>query len=361
MLERVATVRFLAPSFLPIPLWVSAPLLPEDVDLVFTTGRTSLMFAALAVARSRKPIRLVAGVFSQWEYCIDDGSQKHSLAAELVSQLGASNMVFCTEGCRSDHAAVLGSSYASALVSPLLVDLPAPRATAAREVGAPLRVLSVARLVPFKTSNLQMPAVLAELQARGVEATWTLYGTGGERAAIEDAIARAGVTDRVFLAGNLPYSKLHDTIAAADVYVGGGTTIIEASAMGVPALVALDENPQPTSPGFFADTTGDYTSDAAPGSELVPITDLLELLARAEPEDFVDISARARARAARYNVANAPYEMETIARTARAIRLALPFGFQIRFAMGSLQDIFIFVVARLMPVIGRLPQAKRRR
>jgi glycosyltransferase involved in cell wall biosynthesis len=361
MLEQVATVRFLAPSFLPVPLWVSAPSFPEDVDLVFTTGRTSLLFAASAAARARIPVRLVAGVFSQWEYSVDDGSQKHTLAAGLISQLGSSNMVFCTEGCRNDHAAALGPAYASALVSPLLVELPGARSTPARQLAAPLRIVSVGRLVPFKTSNQQMPTVLAELKARGIEATWTLYGTGEELSAIEAAIARAGVVDNVVLAGILPYSKLHDTIAASDVYIGGGTTIIEASAIGVPALVALDENPQATSPGFFADTTGDYTSDAAPDTELVPIVDLLEQLARMGPEDIAAVKARSRARAARYDVANAPAELETIARTAKAVLPTLPCAFQIRFAMGSFQDIFSFFIARLMSIMGRRPEAKRRR
>lgn len=361
MLEEVATVRFLAPSFLPIPLWVSAPSLPEDIDLVFTTGRTSLLFAAFAAARGRKAVRLVAGVFSQWEYCVDDGSQKHVLAAELIRQLGVSNMVFCTEGCRNDHAAVLGPVYNSALISPLLVELPPPRSRAPRDSGAPLHIVSVARLTPFKTSNLQMPAVLAELQDRGIEATWTLYGAGEEQPAIEAAIKRAGVADRAFLAGNLPYSKLHDAIASADVYIGGGTTIVEASAMGVPALVALDENPQPTSPGFFANTSGDYTSDAAPGFELFAIADLLERLARSQPEEVATLASRSRARASRYDVKNAVNEIEAIVHTATAVLPTLPFGFQIRFALGSLREVVSFVVARGTLLFGvRLPTRRFR-
>lgn len=361
LLESVATVEFLTPFFLPVPLWVGTSPLPSDVDLVFTTGRTSLLFAASAAARSRKPVRLVAGVFSQWEYSVDDGSQKHALAADLIGQLGACNMVFCTEGCRNDHAAALGQAYASALVSPLLVELPVGRAKPAREPGAPLKIVSVGRLVPFKTSNQQMPAALAELLARGIQATWTLYGTGEEQAVIEAEIMRLKVADRACLAGNLPYTKLHDAIAAADVYVGGGTTIIEASAMGVPALVALDENPEPTSPGFFYDTVGDYTSDAAPGAELFRFVDLLEQMGRSSPEDIAAVSVRARERASRYDVSKAPDELEIITRTAKAILPVLPLAFQVRFAIGSLQDIFSFALGRLMSMVGDRKQAKRRR
>lgn len=327
-LQALVQVRFLTPRWMAYPIMVRSPDLPDDVDMVFTTGRLALFFAAQSCVRIARPVRLVAGVFSQWEYVENPRDPKSTLAGALVDQLGPRNMVFCTEGSRTDHVASLGHAYSASLVSPLLVDLPAARPRAPRRAGDPLQIVSVSRLVNFKTSNLQMAEVVARLNAAGVPARWTLYGDGPERGKIEETIGAAGAQAYVALPGPVPYTDLPRVISAADVYVGGGTTLIEASALGVPALVAQDSNPEPTSPGFLCDRDGVYTSDISDDDVLTPIVDHLARFAAMDEDQAQALSERSRRKAQSYGVQQARTEYEAIYRQAEPIRVALPASFQ---------------------------------
>lgn len=345
-LQATVRVRFLTPGWLPYPIFIGSPELPADVDMVFTTGRTALFCAARACALARRPMRLIAGVFSQWEYVINPRDPKSRLASDLVDQLGPANMVFCTEGSRADHVASLGDSYLASLVSPLLVDLPASAARTPRISGSPLRIVSVSRLVNFKTSNLQMAEVVARLNASGVPARWTLYGGGPEREKIEASVKAAGAEAFVSLQGPVPYTELSRVIGEADIYIGGGTTLIEASALGVPALVAQDSNPEPTSPGFLCDREGVFTSDVSDHDILVPIFDHIVRFAELDETGVKALSDRSRRKAELYGSPQARSEYEKMYQRGEPVRVTLPPGFQLRYFLGTFAEAARAVLGR---------------
>lgn len=334
-LQTVANVRFLTPKWLPYPLFVWSPALPAGADVVFTTGRLALFFAAMACARARRSARLIAGVFSQWEYVPNRRDMKSRLAHELVEKLGPRNMVFCTEGARADHTAALGEVYRDSLVSPLLVDLPQAKPRPAKPAGRPLQIVSVSRLVNFKTSNTQMPGVVAALNAAGIPAHWTLYGDGPEKEKIAASIAAAGAQGFVSLPGPVPYSELPGVIERADVYVGGGTTLVEASALGVPALVARDSNAEATSPGFFCERAGVFTSDISDDDVLEPFIDHITRFAHLDQAGVDDLSERSRRKAELYGAGQALNEYQAMQRIAEPVAVALPRWFQARYAVAT--------------------------
>jgi glycosyltransferase involved in cell wall biosynthesis len=347
ILQEVADVTFVASSALRYPAWVHSPDIPDTAQLIFTTGRLSLLFAAHACARTQRPIRLVAGVFSQWEYCSDDSNLKSALAADILRQIGPLNMVFCTEGCRRDHQARFGDGLASSLVSPLLIDLPAATAPEHPKVSDLLQIVSVSRLVSFKTSNRQMPDIIRQLGDRGVDAYWTHYGDGPDRKAIETAIEKAGVESRTVLAGAVPYSELYKCIARADLYIGGGTTLIEAAALGIPALVALDENPFPTSPGFFSDRKGHFTSDASGDEVTESFVDYIERFSKLPFAEIVEYRRKSIQRARQYSTDNSTKEISTIIKKSRALCIKIPSLFQFKYFWSNMSEIFFTFLVRI--------------
>lgn len=334
-LQLVAEVRVLAPKWLAYPLWISAPELPEDADLVFTTGRLALIFAAHACASADRSVRLIAGVFSQWEYMVAAWDKKSLLANALVEQIGPANMVFCTDGCRVDHAKSLGESYLMSLVSPLLVDLPTAPPRESRSTGAPFKIVTVSRLVSFKTSNLQMPELVARLNASGTPTHWTLYGEGPERGLIEAAVKAAGAEAFITLESAVPYADLPRVMRGADLYIGAGSTLVEASALGVPALVALDTNPEPTTPGLLCDRPGVFTSDASDADVLTPIFDYVTTLSKLGPEAARELSRRSRQRVERYGTSQARLEYDNMLDHVAPVKIVLPFWFQLSYLVAT--------------------------
>lgn len=333
----VVPVRFLT-RVSPVPLLPTAPDAPADVDLIFTTGRLSLIFGALSLEK-RDKARLVAGVFSQWEFSGETDDYKSRISESILAQIGTRNVVFCTEGCRTTHRAALGEAVDQSHVSPLLVDLPEAGSNGPpRPPGEPIHLVSVGNFTPFKTYHFTLPAVVRDLRAAGVKLRWTLFGDGDELERVKRAVAEAGVEDVVTLAGRIPYERFHEEVGKADLYVGAGTTLIEASALGVPSLVALDDNPEATTPGYFCDRRGTYTSDLAGDERLVTFADAIAAFAAMSPDERSDLRQRSIGAAATYSIARAEEEMETIYATARPVRPRITWAMKLVYFRGVLGE-----------------------
>lgn len=334
----VVPVRFLT-RLAPLPVMPKAPSAPQAVDLIFTTGRLSLIFGALSLRRPRKA-RLVAGVFSQWEFSGEAQDYKSRIANDVIAQIGTRNVVFCTEGCRASHEHALGAEVSESHISPLLVELPeaSPAHQVRREAGAPVQIVSVGNFTPFKTYHFTLPAVIRDLRAAGVKLHWTVFGEGPERERARRTIAEAGVGDLVTLAGRVPYDQFRERVSAADLYIGSGTTLIEASALGVPSLVALDENPDATTPGFFCDRRGIYTSDMAGDERLVPFAEAIAAFAAMSEGERADLRERSIRSAEIYSIARAEEEMKTIFDVAAPVRPRIRMRMKLLYVWGVLNE-----------------------
>ena len=336
--REVVPVRFLS-SLTPAPPLPIAPAAPADVDLIFTTGRLALIFGALSL-RGQDEVRLVTGVFSQWEFLGETEDYKSRISQNLLAQIGAPNIVFCTEGCRTWHEPVLGPEVKGSHVSPLLIELPEARPSSRpdRRAGDPVQIVSVGNFTPFKTYHFTLPFVLRDLRSAGVKVHWTVFGDGLEFERTRRIVAEAGVEDLVTLAGRVPYERFHEEVRKADLYIGAGTTLIEVSALGVPSLVALDDNPDATTPGYFCDRRGIYTSDVAGDECLVPFAEAIAAFAAMSESERADLSERSVRSASIYSIARAEEEIETIHALAKPVRPRVSFRMKLLYVWGILSE-----------------------
>lgn len=101
------------------------------------------------------------------------------------------------------------------------------------------RIVSVGRLSPMKEYNLYMIDVVARLRQQGHPVTWTVYGEGEFRDAMRARIHALGLSGAIELKGGLPYARFAEAMKNAHIFVGMGTSAIEAAMCGVPSIVAL--------------------------------------------------------------------------------------------------------------------------
>ncbi len=104
-----------------------------------------------------------------------------------------------------------------------------------------LEIVSVGRLVEFKSYNRHIPIIVADLLQKGVDLCWTVWGDGDDRDCIEGLIKNYNLEGRVRLMGALPYSKFPSAISSADIFVGMGTAALEAAGMGIPTICCVDQ------------------------------------------------------------------------------------------------------------------------
>jgi glycosyltransferase involved in cell wall biosynthesis len=67
---------------------------------------------------------------------------------------------------------------------------------------------------------------------------------------------RSGISDRVTFTGAVSYGELPKVYRNADIFVGMGTTVLEAAAQGVPVIIAEAYTRQFRTPGLFSRQAG---------------------------------------------------------------------------------------------------------
>ncbi len=117
----------------------------------------------------------------------------------------------------------------------------------------PLKIVTVGRFVDFKTYNLYMLRVVRSLLDQGKEVIFDLYGYGPLKPEMEALVQELNLQSVVSFKGPLPYSQFDDTVCQYDLFVGSGTAIIQASALGVPSIVGVENTLQPKTYGYFSD------------------------------------------------------------------------------------------------------------
>lgn len=181
---------------------------------------------------------------------------------EFVDQMNDAGMVITmNDACVVGHRELYGYRLEpSPEVIPLAVDL-AQGMDVARRDG--VSVLTVARLHPMKEYVLGLIEAVAVLRGEGYEnLSLTVVGDGPLRPRLVDIVRARGLEAHVRFAGTVAPAELPGYYSEADVFVGMGTTLLEASSLGVASIVAIGHCREFKSPGFFSTTSDYYVGEA---------------------------------------------------------------------------------------------------
>ena len=164
-------------------------------------------------------------------------------------------VVSMNEACLEGHRRRYGYRLNKSQIVPLPMAVPplAPRCSGNSECV----VLTVARLVEMKGYVEGLIRDVAKLvQVDGHDVKLLIVGDGPCRENLERIASSAGLGSRVVFVGSVPYKDLMPYYGLADVYVGMGTTVLEAASIGVPSLVAIAYTPEFRTHGLFSSNCG---------------------------------------------------------------------------------------------------------
>jgi glycosyltransferase involved in cell wall biosynthesis len=108
--------------------------------------------------------------------------------------------------------------------------------------GRPLKAIFVGRLVPYKGADILIEAAQHQIKSRRL--TIEIVGDGPQKDELQSQIDHLDVGHGVQLLGNLPQEQVAEHMKAADFFAFpsvrefGGGVIVEAMAMGLPAIIA---------------------------------------------------------------------------------------------------------------------------
>ncbi len=164
----------------------------------------------------------------------------------------------------------------------------------AKPLTLPLRLIAVSRLEPNKRVEHAIQ-VLQILTQRGIEATLTIVGTGEAEPNLRRAANHSGVEARVTFTGLVSEQQKNEHLRRAHFLIhtsireGWGLNVIEANAMGTPAIV------YPVG-GLVDSTVHDETGVVTPSETPEAVADALTALLKT-PEKYADCRLRAWERA----------------------------------------------------------------
>lgn len=207
--------------------------------------------------------------------------------------------LFSNESTAEIAAALCKVDLASLDILPLGISFESY--SAQQPLQSSLRIVSVGRLVDFKVYNKHVITQLPELRKQA-NFEYFIYGTGPERAALVSLAQACGVSDYVHFLGEVEYAELPAILEGAFCFVGSGTTIIEASAAGIPSVVGIESIEQPLTCGLFSDVSGYSYNEEAATTVRVGIFDTIVKLHALSPEDYIEVSNQHRRKAKFFDI-----------------------------------------------------------
>lgn len=121
------------------------------------------------------------------------------------------------------------------------------------QIRKPLKVVSIGRIVEFKTYNFYMLDVVQTLLSIGHEVEFNIFGYGELAEQLQQEIEKRNLTANVHLRGRIEYSKFDEEVSKHDIFIGSGTAIIQAASLGVPSIVGIENLMEPVTYGYFCD------------------------------------------------------------------------------------------------------------
>lgn len=207
-----------------------------------------------------------------------------------------SQKFFMSEETRIGHERFFNRSLADGWVWPLPIEIPPARSSESRS-PVPYRILSVGRLTLFKTYSWYMVPILYSLRGKYPDVQWHVYGFGACERELVDHVWQDAIRDGLIVFhGSIAYQEITSAFDQAAVFIGMGTTLLEAAASGVPSIPAIVDDHDAVSWGFIDQmpyfTVGETVPGMQPGEK---VAELLETLFQSSTVDIEAIVAEGKA------------------------------------------------------------------
>lgn len=255
--------------------------------------------------------KLSVGVYHQNEFMFRPPPFyfAHQAIAQFRS-MPAESVIFFNEFSRDNYRQHFGNDdYYQSTILPIGVSIdqpPVPLNNSPRQ-----RIVSIGNLEHFKTYNSHMVEIVAELADKYPNLRYDIYGKGPSEQSLVSLIHNLGIADRVSLHGTLDYARIRETIAHADLFVGSGTALIEAAAVGRPALIGIKSIDHPETYGFLCDAKGYSYNENNPFEPKVPIIELVDRIF-SDPNYWAEVARKCAHKAHEFSVARTVHGFDEV-------------------------------------------------
>jgi len=146
-------------------------------------------------------------------------------AARIITSTEFARVELLQRGACKNKVEVVPSSF-----------FPTPTFNAPRFPREPIRIVSIGRLVEKKGLEEQL-AIFAEMKQQKIAFEARMVGGGPLAKRLRTRIVRLSLSQHVYLAGSLPFTRVLDEFSWADVFVFTGKVAVDGDRDGLPNVV----------------------------------------------------------------------------------------------------------------------------
>lgn len=274
------------------------------VDCVHVCGVWSLVYYIRHVLPRAPRTKVVCGVYHQNEFNFRSIHPRffQQLLFQLVDQsIPAGSMLFFNEKSIDTAVELYGEKYTGSDVFPIGIKFRQDAINPSQNVQS-RKIISVGRITSFKTYNFKMVAAFPEILKIDPAFEYHIYGDGEQLPELRQFIEARGLQQSVILHGSLPYQDFEKVIGEAFAFVGSGTALLEAAAMGVPAIIGIESDEEGLTYGLLSQLKGYSYHEKGLAFPLESFATCIAALATGGQEAYAAVSARCKMRAAEFSI-----------------------------------------------------------
>lgn len=243
--------------FAPVDFSKIATLLNAYNAHVHVMGVFGLIFIKRCLDAVEVDVRISFGIYHQNEVMFDGVPYYFARKAkELFASLPAESVVFFNEKNCSSYGAFFGNDYSTSTIVPIGIDIPTGSGAELLGRADSNRIVSIGNLYAFKSYNRHVISLLPELKKIRPDLVYDIYGTGDYEPELLALVSSLQLESSVKFRGSIGYEDIPKVLNGALAFVGSGTAILEAAALGVPAIIGIESTEQPITYGLLSDING---------------------------------------------------------------------------------------------------------
>lgn len=199
-------------------------------------------------------ITISTGVYHINEYNFSNSKNWYFVkkVKELMATFLSTNILFFNEISKDFYNNKFSNQFKNSVVTPIGIELPITNNSCLAKQNN--EIVSIGRLTQWKMYNFHMIEVIKSLRERNIIVRYDSYGDGSQLELLNLKVREYQLQDLITFHGNIPYSKFKETVSNKLMFIGGGTALIEASALGIPSLIGIENESEPLSYGFLHNT-----------------------------------------------------------------------------------------------------------
>lgn len=195
--------------------------------------------------------RVLTGVYFPREYCWKSAKKSYiqKLMLDIMLKIPEENILFMNKTNATVLGECVGKNFESSQIIPIPIYIEQTKSF--RKNINRNNIVSIGRITDFKTYNFHMVDVVKHLNMQGYSFKYNIYGYGDQEQQLREYIKQRKMEDVVQLHGAVSYHDITNVLSSAFLFIGMGTALLEAAAMGVPTLVSIESAKKPSTYGFF--------------------------------------------------------------------------------------------------------------